>query len=180
VTLEDIASAPYREQLAQMSEEGKWAGGGDRFAAEVWWLATRFKATSILDYGCGPGRLRPALKHHPIKFYEFDPGIKDKAALPQRADMVVCTDVLEHVEPNKLKTVLRHIHGLTLKCAFFVIALRPAEKRLPDGRNAHLIIDGAPWWFDQLCELDWDVIVHKYTIEDKDNAYFWTSKVARK
>lgn len=32
------------------------------------------------------------------------------------------------------------------------IALTPAQKTLPDGRNAHILLQPASWWREQLCQ----------------------------
>jgi hypothetical protein len=34
--------------------------------------------------------------------------------------------------------------------AWFIIACYPAKKLLPDGRNAHLIIESPIWWLDKI------------------------------
>lgn len=99
--------------------------------------------TDILDFGCGKGTLGKALGF-PIK--EYDPAIPGKNTAPEPADLVVCTDVLEHVEPEYLENLLSALHYVTKKKAFFVIATRPANKTLKDGRNAHLIVEPAAWW----------------------------------
>ena len=57
---------------------------------------------------------------------------------------------MEHVEPEFVGAVLRSIRFLALKKAFFVISLRPADKVLADGRNAHLSLHPAEWWGAQL------------------------------
>jgi predicted SAM-dependent methyltransferase len=93
----------------------------------------------------------------------YDPAVHGRDEEPEPADLISCIDVLEHIEPEKLRAVLDHIHSLMERVGYFVIALRPAEKRLPDGRNAHLIIDNAHWWLDRLRELSWDVKRHAYT-----------------
>jgi hypothetical protein len=66
--------------------------------------------------------------------------------------MVICTDVLEHVEPSYLDEVLRNIADKTNKLAYFVICCRPAGQNLPDGRNAHLIVQPHEWWEKKLLE----------------------------
>jgi hypothetical protein len=63
---------------------------------------------------------------------------------------VVCTDVLEHIEPELIDNVLDHLKDLTRKVAFLAIATRPARKNLADGRNAHLIIQPSSWWLAKL------------------------------
>lgn len=176
ITLDKIASPDYRAQLQDLANDRRWAGSGERYAPEVWWLASKVGARTILDYGCGLGALKRALKGCPIEVHEFDPGVVGKDKLPEPADVVVCTDVLEHVEPNRLGLVLKHLHQLTQKAAYIVVAVRPAEKRLPDGRNAHLIIDTPHWWFERLSELDWQVHVHHGCVLDTFNAHFLVRK----
>ena len=134
-----------------------WGGGGKSFADEVRYLAKALKARTVLDYGCGPGTLKEELGRisPALVVSEYDPGIVGKEALPNPADIVVCVDVLEHVEPDKIGAVLKHLFDLTNKVAVISVATRPAEKRLPDGRNAHLIIDNAAWWRDQFAAHDW-------------------------
>jgi hypothetical protein len=101
----------------------------------------------VLDYGCGQGSLARAIGD---RVKEYDPAIPEKAAAPAPADLVVCTDVLEHIEPDCLAHVLDHLRDLTLKACFVVIATRPAMKFLADGRNAHLIIETDAFWRKQL------------------------------
>lgn len=101
----------------------------------------------ILDYGCGKGTLRKALGRD---IAEYDPCIPGKDNEPDRHDYVVCTDVLEHIEPDCLDDVLRHIRSKMKIGGFFVIATRPAKKTLPDGRNAHLIVEPLEWWIRRL------------------------------
>ena len=81
---------------------------------------------------------------------EYDPAIVGKDQEPEPADLVVCTDVLEHIEPDYLDEVLLHLRTKVKKRLFFAISLRPAGKTLADGRNAHLIVESAEWWLDRL------------------------------
>ena len=62
----------------------------------------------------------------------------------------MCTDVLEHIEPDCVDMVIEDIFRLTKRAAFLVIANRPALRALPDGRNAHLIQEGPEWWLPKL------------------------------
>jgi len=39
---------------------------------------------------------------------------------------------------------------LTVKMAILVISLRPAQKTLPDGRNAHICLQKENWWLSKL------------------------------
>lgn len=154
--LDELASPQYRAQLNRMVE--RWAGGGSKYAAEVTHLCQRSGATSLLDYGCGNIDIGEAESLRGILVQRYDPGFPGLERLPRAADVVMCVDVLEHVEPDRIWNVLRHIYSLTTKVALLVIATRPADKRLPDDRNAHLIIDNAAWWHKQLCKQDWVIM----------------------
>lgn len=115
---------------------------GGNYAETVKELIKNLGVKSVLDYGCGKGYLRKELGDIVA---EYDPCIPGKDSEPKPADLVVCTDVLEHIEPQKLDSVLEHIRCLG-QWVFFVVATRPATKDLPDGRNAHLLINNAEWW----------------------------------
>jgi hypothetical protein len=59
---------------------------------------------------------------------------------------------MEHIEPEYLDDVLRHISGLTLRCCIMRISLLPAAKVLADGRNAHLILQPPDWWIERISQ----------------------------
>ena len=67
-------------------------------------------------------------------------------APPRTAELVCCIDVLEHIEPNFVDNVLHDLERITENLGFFSIHMGPAEKILPDGRNAHIIQKPASWW----------------------------------
>jgi hypothetical protein len=114
---------------------------------EVNWLG----AKSVLDYGCGQGSLGRALRDEPgLSVREYDPAIAGKDAPPAPADVVVCTDVLEHIEPDCIDAVLDDLRRVTLRRAFIVVSLVPAGKTLADGRNAHILLQPREWWAEQL------------------------------
>ena len=124
---------------------------------------------TILDYGCGAGGFAAEMKRmHPYDFTvsEYDPGVADKSALPVAAwDAVVCTHVLEHVEPAYLLDTLHEI-GLRAKRLVYVeVPPGPAGKTLADGRNAHLIQEPPEWWRDvlgrSLSEWGFDIVAQR-------------------
>ena len=41
---------------------------------------------------------------------------------------------------------MKHINELSTKYLWLRIDTKPARKVLPDGRNAHLIIENIDWW----------------------------------
>jgi hypothetical protein len=62
----------------------------------------------------------------------------------------VALDVLEHIEPEMLDETLKTISNLFTKSCYLIVAAYPAKKYLPDGRNAHLIIESFDWWKEKL------------------------------
>lgn len=150
-----LLSDGYREQLSRLHARQAWGAAGKSHAPEVEAWATAIGAMSILDYGCGRGTLKAAVG---LPVAEYDPGVAGKDGLPAPADLVVATDVLEHVEPDRLDDVLAHLERLAGKGAYLVIALKPARETLPDGRNAHLIVEPADWWLRALGRRSWTVV----------------------
>lgn len=138
-----LISESYRSLNRRLHEEGSYGRKGDKWAARVKELMVEFQPSTILDYGCGQGALARALD---FEVQEYDPAILGKNTLPTPADLVVCTDVLEHVEPECVEDVLDHLQSVTRVALFAVISTRPAKKILADGRNAHLLVKDWEWW----------------------------------
>lgn len=148
-----LISPEYIAQQRWLHASPKGYGGrGDKWAPAVAEIAKLYGAANVLDYGCGQGTLKKALAgiapDLPVR--EYDPAIKGKSNPPKVADLVVCTDVIEHIEPDRLGVVIDHLFRMSAKALFVVIATRPSKKVLPDGRNAHLIIEPDGWWRERL------------------------------
>jgi hypothetical protein len=137
----------YLEQNRKLHAVGNYGVSGQRYATEVLRISALIGSRDILDYGCGQRTLEKALG---FGIRNYDPCIAGLDASPSRADIVVCTDVLEHIELECLDEVLDDLRRVTGKIGYFVIATRPAKKTLPDGRNAHLIQERLPWWLPKL------------------------------
>lgn len=156
-----LISDAYREQNAVLHQTMPAYGlGGAKWASVVRSISK--VDDTILDYGCGKGALAKAL--FPRQVMEYDPAIpgKDQA---EPATLVVCTDVLEHIEPDELDSVIEHLFGLTKERLFVCISTVPAKKTLPDGRNAHLSTWPASWWREKL-----EARFHFDSWEEKKNA----------
>lgn len=148
----EVVSPEYCRILNRMHIRCRWGADGHTHARPVMEMIYMHGYATVLDYGCGQGMLKKTLHRRARHLYiaEYDPGIPDKKHMPHPADLVVCTDVLEHIEPEKLNAVLSHLRELAEKALYIVISLRPARKILPDGRNAHLIVQNAEWWYKKL------------------------------
>lgn len=142
-----LLTESYREQNKLLHSDGNYGLKGHLYAPKVVALAQTIGTDDILDYGCGQHTLQRALDF-PIK--EYDPCIEGFDSPPKPAAIVVCTDVLEHIEPDCLDDVLDDLARLTLVAGLFAVDTRPAQKILPDGRNAHLIQKPADWWFPKI------------------------------
>ncbi len=145
-----MISEEYRKLNAEMHDKKPLYGTtGGGYSQQIMALAMSLQTQDVLDYGCGKSTLANNL---PFAIKQYDPAIPKYATLPEPADVVVCTDVLEHIEPEFLGEVLDHLKVLTKRKGFFLISTVAAEKHLSDGRNAHLIIEDARWWLNAL----WD------------------------
>lgn len=150
----ELITEKYRVMQRILHAQPRGYGGrGDKWAEVVTALIAQYGATSVLDYGAGQGSLKRAVMAEPhpgLRFDEYDPAIPGKDGLPSFADLVVSTDVLEHIEPEHLDAVLTHLRSLARKAVFAVISLKDSNKVLADGRNAHVIIRPANWWKKRL------------------------------
>lgn len=77
----------------------------------------------------------------------YDPGIEELSEYPDfPAEMVVCSDVLEHIPAQDIPWFLDELFKLTTKVLHVTIHLGPAVTFLPDGRNAHVTVRPRDWW----------------------------------
>lgn len=149
----------YLDMLKSLHSGGKFGVMGSDSSPRVFMAAAQILKKEgkcrVLDYGSGGGSLRagwekafPELPN--VSLHEYDIAVPGKDAEPEPAELVFCGDMLEHVEPECVDAVLRHISLLTKKIAIFIIALQPAHKTLPDGRNAHICLKSSDWWMSYL------------------------------
>jgi hypothetical protein len=119
-------------------------------------------AQTILDYGSGKGTQydpKPLVIKGEgewdsvIDFWGvdevtcFDPAYAPYSTLPTgRFDGVVCTDVLEHCPEEDIDWIVHEIFSYAERFVYLAIACYPADKRLPNGENAHCTIRPVTWW----------------------------------
>jgi hypothetical protein len=138
----------YRKMMIKYHRDILHYGvGAGAYAEIVKKIKESIKADSVLDYGSGKGYLAKALE---FPIWEYDPCIPGKDEIPRSADLVVCIDTLEHIEPECLTAVLADLARCILKCGYFIVHTKPARKILPDGRNTHLIQESKEWWENKL------------------------------
>ena len=150
--------AALQKQL-HADSAGAYGTAGKEYAQTIFHmtsqLAKRIGSCSVLDYGAAQGltmaEVRKSFLLHPsITDACYDPFVTGIDNVPNPADFLICTDVLEHVEPECTDAVLDHIAALTKRVAFLSISLRPAVKTLADGRNAHINLRPAEKWLRDL------------------------------
>jgi len=151
--LRQVISDEYREMQESLHEDEGYGVAAESYAPLVALVVGQCQVGKILDYGSGKGSLREYLPKHliaPVEIDEYDPAIPGKEETPDPAELVVCIEVLEHVEPDMLDNVLDDLVRVTDRFGFFTVSTGEARKVLPDGRNVHLIQEDADWWWEKL------------------------------
>lgn len=144
-----LISDEYRALNADLhARKPGYGSKGHGWATRVRNLASELGAVSILDYGCGKGTLARALPDLDVRGY--DPAVPGCDAAPEPADLVICTDVLEHVEPECIDAVLADLVRLTVRGCLVAVACRPGKRTLADGRPDHLTVEPPAWWMERL------------------------------
>lgn len=145
-----MISPEYKKQLKQLHEEkADFGTSSPMYKDLLLGIIKRFKPADMLDYGAGKQALKDALGVVD-GYHAYDPCIPEISATPEPRDLVVCTDVLEHVEPYHLQHVLSDLQRVTKRVGFFAIHTGAALNFLPDGRNAHIIQEPARWWLQHI------------------------------
>lgn len=123
-------------------------GSADTETAPILDVIRHYAPRRLLDYGSGKGVLTRWIRERcpGLPVVEYDPAFETKNILPEQADLIIAWDVMEHIEPECLDNVLEAMHSLRPKAVMAWIACKPARRVLPDGRNAHLIVQPPAWW----------------------------------
>jgi hypothetical protein len=147
-----MISEAYREQNAKLhARDHAYGCSGSKWAGLVLRVVRELDAADVLDYGCGKQTLAGMISHV-VPCRGYDPALSHVAGRPVPADIVACTDVMEHVEPEFPGAVLSDVFALARRAAVFVIACERGGRKLPDGRHAHLVVKPAAWWESRLSE----------------------------
>lgn len=149
-------SEKYRElcQYHHKNAKMEWGVSGGKWLNAVKQLAEKTDSNTILDYGAGKEVLSDKLRDAGYNVAAYDPAIKHINQKPEgQFDIVVCTDVLEHIEEKYIDNVLNEMQSYMKKAGFFTICLKIAKRHwLKDGRNAHILLKSRDWWMEKLSE----------------------------
>jgi len=130
---------------------------------------------TILDYGCGKAIFHSILFNNKkvpgspmgIDVTPYDPAVPEFANKPnEQYDLVLCVDVMEHVQEDKVEEVLKDIFTFSNRI-FLTITCYPATQTLVNGKNAHYTIKEPDWWKEKLKPYDGNYIVIFQTKPDR-------------
>jgi SAM-dependent methyltransferase/uncharacterized Rossmann fold enzyme len=123
----------------------------------------------VVDFGCGTGRaaLRLAEQGYDVTAIDFCDNARDKEAIglrfiqwdltrpiPVKGDVGYCTDVMEHIPPEDVDTVIANILASTPR-AFFQIATFPDVHGSTIGQTLHLTVQDHEWWAAKFDNIIW-------------------------
>ncbi len=130
-------------------------------------IIIKHKIKSLIDFGCGK-----AIRYIDIckitdkttgqkKIYKnvadywgirdyvlYDPGVTAFSKFPNsQKDLVICTDVMEHIPAQDTIKLLTEIYELANKAVFFAIEINNvSNKKLSDGRDVHINLKTKEEW----------------------------------
>ena len=155
---------------------------------------------TLLDYGCGKAipydkdRCKEVDLRHPIQklcnlksFDLYDPAYEKYSKLSKKKyDIVVCTDVLEHIAEQDIDYVLTEILSRSKKIVFLNISCQPALKHFKEGKfkgkNVHISVFDPSWWGHKIGNI-WNKFNHLkvYTLcETKEGTHATCIKKEKK
>jgi hypothetical protein len=159
------------DQYRALHAQGKFLGLSVlKFADEIGALVKEHGIKTVLDYGSGQGyQYMPPHsldKKWGVDVTMYDPAVPGLDELPGgKFDMVICSDVLEHVPEEEITPMIEGIYKLATKYVFFTVCCRAAKKTLPDGRNTHVTIRPMGWWANKIAEAGADTNIEASLLE---------------
>ena len=167
----NIITDEYRELNRKLHQDNENYGTSGQHWRNAVRELSEYGRRSILDFGCGKQTLKKALGPA-YRVTGYDPCIEGLDTPPEPHDVVVCGDVMEHVEPDLVMNVLREVRRLCKVRGLFVIGMQPAMKTLADGRNAHLSLHTQEEWVAKLTEAGFEVAEQSDPNEKGHNSWF--------
>lgn len=144
-----VLSNDYQKLLIDMHNTNKkWGSEFKKTPIPAMLKSTieKYKPKTLLDFGCGKGFLSKKIQaeYPDISVTGWDPSFDYDLA--GTYDMIISTDVLEHVEPEYLTKTLEDLKQRSNIVQYHLIACYNAVAILPDGRNAHLSVYTPDQW----------------------------------
>lgn len=145
-----LASRNHVDLYRRYYEEHAVARAPSLWLPEVERIARSVGARTVVDYGCGAARGLSFSKE--LSVTDYDPALPGLELPPSMAshDMVASVHMLEHVEPDALIGVVKHMEAVATKAVLAVVSLRASTKTLPDGSPWHSIVKTRTWWLTTL------------------------------
>ena len=143
-------------KLKHAKQKGYGAGGSFEEIKEL--IDELPKGSSILDFGCGKGKLLKKLRKSGYECEGFDPAVPQVDDFPdQNFDAVICTDVLEHIRESDVSDIFNQMLAVEPAFVFLTIAHFEAFHQLPNGRNCHEPVQTPSWWWSKISQSfrDW-------------------------
>ena len=182
-TLRIGAGNPEALKYGRMWEhpEYRQVAPGEDLAALFLRVARPKAGAQVVDFGCGTGRgavmlaLLGLLKVTMVDFVRncLDPGVRDmlgprgdvltflkhdlEQPLPIHSQFGFCTDLMEHIPPDRVDRVLDNILKAS-QHVFFSIATKADVCGQLIGEPLHLTVRPAAWWREQFAKRD--CVVH--------------------
>lgn len=149
-----LITPEYQKTLLDL-HRNEWGVTGGKYAGDsiVKILEGFPEIETILDYGCGSASLMEYVKSKGFEkdWTLYDPGVfKYKKEPKGKFDLVITTDVLEHVEEPMLNNTIRKLQSLTGKYLLSEIACYFAGVKFKDGpyvgQDLHINVKAPDMW----------------------------------
>ena len=149
------------DKLNNIEAKSTFSGSSLLFQAQyIKRLIAHFGISELLDYGSGKGKhyISPTTiqgqTYQNIQSYWdiedvdcYDPYYQPFSTLREKKyGGVICTDVLEHINEEDIPWILEDIFTHASQFVFANVACFLAQKKLPNGENAHCTIKNVEWW----------------------------------
>ena len=164
---------------------------GTIYVDEFVHLARPVTGDTIVDFGCGTGRAGLELsKHADTLMLDFAPNALDQHVREALGDSLrfvqhdlmkpwdglagiygFCTDVMEHIPPQDVDTVLTNILSAAIK-VYFNISTMHDHWGIVVGEPLHMTVQPPDWWKAKLESLGFRI---DFSREEEESVVFWGS-----
>lgn len=171
--LPDMWRAPAEELSERDKYERVWGfpqyrayAPGEECVAHFLQEVNPSAGSRVIDFGCGTGRAGLKLKAAGLDpvLLDFAVNARDPEAyslpflqsdltqrIPIPAPYGFCTDVLEHIPPADVETVVSNIMAAA-RTVYFQISTVPDSGGALIGQPLHLMVRPHAWWLDLFCK----------------------------